>query len=152
MIQLWSAIAVAILTVVIGPLLRGEASGRLAKRIALHTDLRPKLEGNSVALEHLDSLLVNEAKALEERETYRLTRKLNGGNVAALIIVALAGGGVVYGLISGAIATSDVPAWPWVFIAFAVLVGIFTIALAAVGLGTLYAPPRDKGEKPATSG
>jgi hypothetical protein len=151
MIQLWSAIAVAILTVVIGPLLRGEASGRLAKRIALHADMRPKLEGNAVALKHLDSLLANEAKALEKRETYRLTRKLNGGNVAALIFVALAGGGVVYGLISGAIATEAVPAWPWVFIVLAALAGIFTIALAAVGLGTLYAAPREKAEKSATS-
>lgn len=113
--------------------------------------MRPKLEGNAVALQHLDSLLANEAKALKERETFRLTRKLNGGNVAALIFVALVGGGVVYWLISGAIATAGVSRWSWVFIVLAALVGIFTIALAAVGLGTLYAPSRAKGEKSATS-
>lgn len=147
MIQLWSAVAVAILTVVIGPILRGEASGRLAKRIAAHADLRQKLEGNSVALQHLDSLLTSESQVLNERETYRLTRKLNGGNVAALVVVALVGGGLVYGLVSGAIAASALPVLPWVVVALAVLVGVFTIGLAAVGLGTLYAPPRDKSSK-----
>lgn len=150
MIQLWSAVAVAILTVVVGPILRGEASGRLAKRIAAHADLRQKLEGNSAALQHLDSLLVSESQVLEERETYRLTRKLNGGNVAALVLVALVGGGLVYGLVSGALAASDVPVLRWSLVALAVVVGSFFVALATVGLGTVYAPPRDKSAESAT--
>lgn len=143
MIQLWSAIAVSILTVVIGPLLRGEVSSRLVKRIASHADLRQKLEGNSAALTNLDSLLATETAALMERETYRLTRKLNGSNMAALIFVALAGGGLVYGFISIAVTLSEVPVLYWVFFVLAVLAGLLSISLAAVGVGTLYAPPKE---------
>jgi hypothetical protein len=142
MIQLISAVAVALLTVVLGPILRGEVSGRLIKRISGHAGLREKLTGNAAALEELDELLVAELKVLNEKETYRLTRKLNGGSLAALIFVAVLGGAVVYGLVSAAIALIGTVIWFWVLIILAVLAGLFTIALAAVGLGTLYAPPR----------
>lgn len=67
MIQLWSAISVAVLTVVVGPLLRGEISGRLAKRIALHADIRQKLEDVPDALTHMDMLIASEAQLLKER-------------------------------------------------------------------------------------
>jgi hypothetical protein len=146
-IQLWSAISVAVLTVIVGPLLRGEISGRLAKRTAAHADLRKKLEGNADAVAHLDALLTREVLTLADRETHRLTRKLNGGNVAALIFVALVGGGVVYGIVSAAIALVENPALFWLFMIVAGLVGLFAIALAAVGLGTLYEPPREKRQK-----
>lgn len=147
MIQLWSAISVAVLTVIVGPLLRGEISGRLAKRIAAHADLRKKLEGNADAVAHLDALLTRETLTLADRETHRLTRKLNGGNVAALIFVALVGGGVVYGIVSAAIALAENPVLFWLFMIVAGLVGLFAIALAAAGLGTLYEPPREKRQK-----
>lgn len=145
-IQLWSAIPVAILTIFIGPLLRGEITGRLAKKIARHADLCQKLKGNPEATSHLDLLLAKETKVLNERETCRLTRKLNGGNVATLIFVALLGGGFVYGLISVAIALAETPVWFWALMVLGVIVGIFTIALAAVGLGSLY-EPRENIEK-----
>lgn len=151
MIQLWSAISVAILTVVIGPLLRGEISGQLPKRIATHSDMRQNLKGNAEAIAHLDALLTSETRVLKDREMHRLTRKLNGGNVAALILVALVGGGVVYGLVSAAVAFADRPVIFWLFIVVAVLVGLFAIALAAAGLGTLYEPPREKGQKATKS-
>ncbi|PQZ51102.1 MULTISPECIES: hypothetical protein [unclassified Microbacterium] len=139
MIQLWSAIAVALLTVVVGPLLRGEVSGKLHKRIAAHADLREKLEGNKVALTDLDDLLNEEVKVLRDREVYRLTRQLNGGNVAALVIVALVGGAIVYGLVSGGLALQG-SLWSIALYVAAALVGLFAIALAAVGLRTLYEP------------
>lgn len=144
MIQLWSAISVAVLTVVIAPLLRGEISGQLAKRIATHAEIRQNLEGNAEAAAHLDALLTSETRVLRDRETHRLTRKLNGGNVAALVFVALVGGGSVYGLVSGAVAIAEKPGFFWVLIVVAIIVGLFAIALAAAGLGTLYEPPREK--------
>jgi hypothetical protein len=142
MIQLVSAIAVALLTVVLGPLLRGEVSGRLLKRISSHASLREKLAGNVDALASVDELLVKELGVLNERETYRLTRKLNGGNVAAVVFVALAGGAIVYGLVSAAIALIATVIWFWVLIVAAVLVALLAIGLAAVGMGTLYAPKK----------
>lgn len=144
MIQLWSAISVAVLTVVIGPLLRGEISGRLTKRIAAHAEIREKLENNVDAVAHLDELIASETQVLKDRETYRLNRKLNGGNVVAVIFVASMGGGIVYGLVSAAIAFMATPVMFWLFMIVAGVVGMFAIAMAAVGLGTLYKPPREK--------
>jgi predicted small lipoprotein YifL len=144
LIQLWSAITVALLTVVVGPLLRGEASGLLVKRITSHAALREKLGENIEALKHLDALLVKEFEVLKERETYRLTRKVNGGNVAALVLVALVGGTSVYGLISATMSVTGAPVLYWLLLVLAVIVGFFSIALAAVGLGALYAPPKAK--------
>ncbi|MDQ1206602.1 hypothetical protein [Microbacterium sp. SORGH_AS_0862] len=143
MIQLWSAIGVALLTVVIGPLLRGEVSGRLLKRISEHANLREKLAENSAALKDLDALLDLEVRRLRERERHRLTRKLNGANVAALIFVALAGGGIVYGLLSLGISLGPTG---WAIAAYvgAALVAVFAVGLAAVGVGTLYEPPKEK--------
>lgn len=77
----------ALLTVVIGPLLRGEVAGRLMKRLTAHAHLRVSLEGHVGALRHLDELILVETEALKLRELHRLNRKLNGGNVAALIFV-----------------------------------------------------------------
>lgn len=147
MIQLWSAISVAVLTVVVGPLLRGEISGRLAKRIALHADIRQKLEDVPDALTHMDMLIASEAQLLKERETHRLTRKLNAGNVAALISIALVGGAIVYGLVSIAIAIQDTAVLFWLIILVTGVVGAFVVALAAVGLGAVYEPPREKSKK-----
>lgn len=149
MIQLWSAISVAVLTVVVGPLLRGEISGRLAKRIALHADIRQKLEDVPDALTHMDMVIASEAQSLKERETHRLTRKLNAGNVAALIFIALVGRAIVYGLVSIAIAIAiqDTAVLFWLIILVTGVVGAFVVALAAVGLGALYEPPREKSKK-----
>lgn len=129
---------------VIGPLLRGDNHGRLGKSIATRADIRQKLEENSEAVSHLDALFVNETQFLKDREARHLTRKINGGNVAALILVAVAGGGIVYGLVSVAIASIGKPVLFWLFMVVAGLVGLFAIALTSVGLGTLYEPPREK--------
>lgn len=145
MIQLWSAIAVALLTVVIGPLVRGEVSGRLNKRVTSHAELRKNLAGNPTAIAEIDQLLNAEVKALREREVNRLTRRLNGANVAALIFVALVGSAVVYGLVSAGLATQGT-FWSFALFFVAALAGFFTIGLAAVGLRTLYEPRKPKGK------
>ncbi|MCM3500619.1 hypothetical protein M3667_01840 [Microbacterium sp. P26] len=147
MIELWSAIAVAILTVVVGPLVRGEVGNRLQKRVAGHVQLREHLVGNTDALKSLDALLVTELQELRKREENRLTRKLNGGVVATLIFVAVAGAGIVYGLTSWAAAVQGTFLSVIIYAA-AALVGLFTIALAAAGVGTLYKP---KDASPAAS-
>lgn len=139
MIQLWSAIAVAILTVVVGPFVRGEVGNRLQKRVAGHVQLREHLAGNTDALRSLDALLVTELLELKKREENRLTRKLNGGVVATLIFVAVIGAGIVYALTSWAAAVQGTVLSVIVYVA-AALVGLFTIALAAAGVGTLYKP------------
>ncbi len=150
MIQLWSAIAVALLTVVIGPLLSGEVSGRMFKRITAHAELRENLTGNEAALQELDALLVTELATLRSREQHRLTRKLNGGTVAALILVAGVGGGVVYGLVAIAVAlTNSLLAVAIVLYVVAAAVGLLTVCLAAVGVGTLYEPSKSPEERAA---
>lgn len=148
MIQLWSALAVAVLTVIVGPILRGELSGRLLKRVIAHAELRKHLDDNLEAKGELDALLTTEIKAMRTREETRLTRKLNGGSVAALIFVAVFGGGLVYGLMAWAATVAG--SWFAVILYIvAALVGLFTIALAAVGVGTLYTPPGTDEEKAA---
>jgi len=100
---------------------------------------------------HLDELLVSETQVLKDREMHRLARKLNGANAAALIFVAIVGGGLVYGLVSAAVAFREKPVAFWLLAIAAVLVGLFAIALAAAGLGTLYEPPREKQQKATKS-
>ncbi|MBW8763331.1 MAG: hypothetical protein JF592_12205 [Microbacterium sp.] len=141
MIQLWSAIVVALLTIVLGPLLRGELSGKLIKRVAAHVELREKITDVPDALADLDHLLSTEIAVLREREEYRLTRKVNGANVAALIFVALLGGGGVYGLITAGIAVGG--GWGITLYVLAVIYGLFFVALAAVGTRTVFSPPKE---------
>ncbi|MDA4895513.1 hypothetical protein PFZ55_52545 [Streptomyces sp. MS2A] len=140
MIQLWSAVSVAILTIVLGPMLRGELSGRLAKRIAAHADLREKVEKNPAAVKDLDILLATEIEVLRQREEYRLTRKVNGGNVAALIFVALLGGGGVYGLVSWGLIVGG--GWSIAIYIAAAVYGLFFVAVAAAGTRTVFAPAK----------
>lgn len=147
MIQAISAIAVSLLTVVLGPLLRGEISGRLVKRIAVHADLRQKIEGNEKAIAELDSLLAIEIASLREKETYRLYRKINGANVAALVVVAVIGGLVEYFLVSVASHSLHAPVLFLILVVFAVLVGIIAIGIAAAGVSSLY-EPAEKSESP----
>jgi hypothetical protein len=58
---------------------------------------------------------------------------------------------VVYGLVAAAVALAERPVMFWLFTVVAVLVGLFAIALAATGLGTLYEPPREKRQKATNS-
>jgi VIT1/CCC1 family predicted Fe2+/Mn2+ transporter len=137
-IELISAFVVALVTAAT-PLFRPEANRGLAKRLAHHADLRSNLEGNREALANIDALLVAETERLKEKEIARVTRKLNGGNVAALIFVAVVGGGFVFLITS--LATSLVGSFFAVVLwVVAVLVGLFTVVIGLVGLGTLYAP------------
>ncbi|EHK89178.1 hypothetical protein SZMC14600_01399 [Saccharomonospora azurea SZMC 14600] len=113
----------------------------------MHADIRQKLEDVPDALTHMDMLIASEAQLLKERETHRPTRKLNAGNVAALIFIALVGGAIVYGLVSIAIAIQDTAVLFWLIILVTGVVGAFVVALAAVGLGAVYEPPREKSKK-----
>lgn len=147
MIQLWSAVAVALLTIVLGPAVRGELSDRLVKRLSAHAELREKIAEVPGAVKELDALLTAEVSVLRRREEFRLTRKLNGPNVAAVIFVALFGGGGVYLLVSGGITVGG-----GVAVALYICAGIwglFFVGLAAVGSKTLYDPPKEaKPKKP----
>lgn len=148
MIQLWSAVTVALLTIVLGPMLRGELSGRLVKRVAAHAELREKIADVPAALADLDHLLTSEVAVLREREEYRLTRKVNGANVAALIFVAVTGGGGVYGLVTAGLAAGG--AWGIVLFVIAGVYGLFFVALAAVGTRTVFSPPKNKAKAETT--
>jgi hypothetical protein len=119
-------------------MLRGELSGRLAKRIAAHADLREKVEKMPDAIRDLDDLLVTETKVLRQREEHRLTRKVNSANVAALILVAAAGGGGVYGLVTWALSAGG--GWRALLYVIAGVYGLFFIALAAAGTRTVFDP------------
>lgn len=145
MIQLWSAITVALLTIVLGPMLRGELSGRLAKRVAAHAELRVKIADVPDALYDLNHLLASEVAVLREREEARLTRTVNSGNVAALILVALVGGGAVYGMVTAGLALGG--GWGITLFVLAAICGLFFVALAAAGTRTVFDPPKDKEDK-----
>jgi hypothetical protein len=143
LIPFGSAIAVAILTVIVGPLLSGELGSGLARRTLHHAELRSKLADQSTSARQIDVLLEAETKALSDRGINRIGRKLNGGNVAALVFVSLIGGALVFASATWALATSNNfgAAVLW---ALTILIGLFFVLLATAGLGTLYAPAKHK--------
>lgn len=140
MVQLWAAIAVAVLTVIVGPVLRGEFGNRSTRRLAHHASLRESLSGNTGALEAIDELIEVEAIKLRKRELRRLSREIDGGSIAALIFVTVVGSGVVYGLIALANAISSGP-WYWALIFLATGVGGLAFGISAVGTATIYKYP-----------
>lgn len=144
MIQFWSAIAVAVLSIVVGPIVRGEAGGRLGRRMALHASIRSQLNETSDAARELDELLKVEGARLRERETRRMARKVSGASIAALVIVTLVGAGAVYGLLTWAQHLGQGGVWYWMLVALAVAIGAFAFALSAVGATTIYEYPEEK--------
>jgi len=128
-----SAVVVPVFLGVIGPLRAREAGGRFYRRVRRLAQLRPLLHDGSSAADRLDKLLVSEIDNLAMRHA----RKLDGGNLAAIIFVSLIGGAVSFGLVTWAQAITGVAStvvwvvfWVWTFLlAVFVLVG---------GLSSLY--------------
>lgn len=143
MIQFWSALTVVVFTVVIGPLLRGEYTNRLNRRVESHVAIRKDLAGSPVSTASLDDLIGAELVLLTSRESKRLNRKVDPNSVGSLVSVALIGGGLVYWFVSLAV-TRDPSDWVfWLLWVLAVIVGILTLGLSAVGLGDLYKYPAE---------
>lgn len=152
MIELLSALGVALLTAVTGPIVRGETDSKLVKRLARHVDIRARLSGNRQAEEYLDELVAMESRVLLKRESRRLNRTVDGGSVAALVFVSLTGGAVVYFLVAWAIALDSRGPGFWLLIFVATAVGSFAAGLSAVGVTTIYKYPSDEdGQVVATT-
>ena len=149
MIQLVSAVAVTLLTVFLGPLLRGEVEGRLVRRARAVAELREKVEPGSPAQRHLDALLNDQAAMIRVRGRARIHRKVNGSNLSALIFVGVVGGGVVYGLLTLAFQIHDPIAF-WIVIVLTVIVGVFIVGLTAAGSRTIFAPKKPTGSASST--
>lgn len=133
-----SAVVVPVLLGVIGPLRAREAGGRFYRRVRRLAQLRPHLTDGTAAADRLDDLLDAEIGKLAVRHS----RKLDGSNLAAIIIVSLFGGAVSFGLVTWAQGLTGFGAtvvwgvfWVWSFsIVMLVLVG---------GLSRLYKPDED---------
>ena len=133
-----SAVVVPVFLGVIGPLRAREAGGRFYRRVRRIAQLRPLLADGSSAADRLDVLLDAELENLAMRHS----RKLNGANLAAIIVVSLVGGAVSFWLVTWAQAITGAGAavvwglfWVWSFLVLVfVLVG---------GLPTLYKTEED---------
>lgn len=136
--QIFSTVLLAALGLV-GKIFLGGSSSSLAKDVRHHAELRGKLEVGTAAAAELDELLAAETLALKERSLARLTRKVNPGAVAAVIVVTVLGGLVFYGLWSGTAAVAD-GLWFWVLVVVTALYGLFFLAFMLVGLGKIYDP------------
>ncbi|WP_448759515.1 hypothetical protein [Actinomyces oricola] len=114
-----------------------EPGGRELRRIRRHAHLRSLLPDGSEAASKMDSLLASEVELFTTRASKRIGRKIDSGNLAAIIIISLFGGGASFALVTFAQALSGV--WAWVL--WAVFIGwtLFVLLLVFVGgLPNLY--------------
>jgi hypothetical protein len=107
MIPFWSAIVVAVLTVFVGPFLRGEFDNRRLHRTLQYAELRSKLAGGSEHAKMLDSLLTLETTELVQKERIRLGRKLKARSLLVLLLIALGGGAATYAMVSFALVEAN---------------------------------------------
>lgn len=132
-----SAVIVPILLGVIGPLISREAGSREYRRVKRHAQLRSLLADGSDAAKKMDVLLEHEVGRLADRSSTRTSRKLNGGNLAAIVVVSLIGGLVSFGLVTWAQAGTGF--WAWVaWIAFALWTFSVLVFVLVGGLANLY--------------
>jgi len=128
-----SALFVPVLLGVIGPLTSREAGGRQYRRVRRHAQLRGLLGDGSSAAKRMDVLLDSEIQLLAERQS----RKVNGANLAAIVIVSILGAAISFGLVTWAQGSDGFWAWiAWV------LVGAWTLFIVLLvlvgGLSNLY--------------
>ncbi len=132
-----SAVVVPILLGVIGPVVSREAGGREYRRVKRHAQLRSLLTDGSDAAKKMDVLLDHEVGRFADRSVTRASRKLNGGNLAAIVVVSLFGGAVSFSLVTWAQASTGF--WAWVaWILFALWTFGVLIFVLVGGLANLY--------------
>jgi hypothetical protein len=145
MLQLITSISVALVSALsswLPALFR--TSPRSGRRIEAHAHLLATLPQGSKAQRLLSGLIDDEMRKFIDEERRRGSRKVNFVNFTLTIIVALVGGGAVYGI--WALARITPVPWSVVLYVFAGLIGLFTIALDAAGLAQIYDPPTSKGK------
>ena len=132
-----SGLMAPILLGIVGPLMQRDAGGRELRRIRRHAHLRSLLSDGSEAASKLDDLLALETERYASRISLRIGRKIDGGNLAAIIVVSLIGGGISFGLVTWAQALSG--GWAWLlWIVFGAWT-LFVLLLVLVGgLSSLY--------------
>lgn len=132
-----SGVFVPVLLGVIGPLMAREKGSRRHRRIRRIAELRNLLADSNIAVEKVDELIEIEVEQYVEQSVARATRSLDGANLAAIIVVALIGGGFSFGLVTGAQAATGF----WSGVLWVVFIGwtVFVIGLVLVGgLANLY--------------
>lgn len=128
-----SALFVPVLLGVIGPLTSREAGGRQYRRVRRHAHLRGLLGDGSSAAERMDALLDSEIKMLADRQS----RKLNGANLAAIVVVSIFGAAISFGLVTWA--QWSVGFWAWVaWIVFGAWTLFIVLLVFVGGLANLY--------------
>ncbi len=122
-----SALFVPVLLGVIGPLTSREAGGRQYRRVRRHAQLRGLLRDGSSAAKRMDALLDSEIQLLTDRRS----RKLNGANLAAIVVVSIVGAAISFFLVTWA--QGSVGLWAWVaWILFGAWT-LFIVLLVLVG-------------------
>lgn len=81
-----------------------------------------------------------------ERMIEHSSRRLNGNNIAAVVVVAVLGGALSYVAMLLAI---NVEFWLWALIAWALfaVIAFFTVGISIVGLASIYEPPKKLRKK-----
>lgn len=90
------------------------------------------------AKEPIVELLATEARIYANRTLRRSQRKLNGSNLAALIVVGLFTAGIIYG---GSILALQLSWWWWIPTAG---IGLFLILLVSFGFKDFWTYPDDE--------
>lgn len=128
---------VPLLLGVVKPLMEREAGGRELRRIRRHAHLRSLLPNESEAASKLDLLLASEIELFTARVSNRIERKIDGENLATIIVVSLIGGGISFGLVTWAQAVSGV--WAWLlWIVFATWTLLVLLLVFVGGFSGLY--------------
>ncbi|GAB3621148.1 hypothetical protein GCM10027417_24090 [Glutamicibacter endophyticus] len=110
------------------------------RRMKRHAQLATELPEESK--KHLEELLDVESGLYAERMKRRAQRKLKGGTLGAVILVALVFGGALFGLSAWAFI------WPWAWI-FVGVTGFFCVLFLVAGAMQLYEYPQDRDEPAA---
>lgn len=108
-----------------------------------HAEIASKLAEGSDARKSVEALVKFQADILLRRAESKANRKINGGNLAAAIVLTCLTGGVIY---AGILLVQLV--WPsgfgWVPLVVLIVIGGFLLALTATGYASMYNPRSSK--------
>jgi uncharacterized membrane protein HdeD (DUF308 family) len=122
---------------------KSRSEPRLYRLLTRQVALLEKLPSGSAAYRDMLELTDHTAGNLKTREIARSTRKLNGGNVAAVIFLGVVGGVLGYWLLMWAVASAGT-VWYWLALVLLVTVVLFIVGLLIAGVSSIYAPPKGK--------
>ncbi|WP_143882746.1 hypothetical protein [Curtobacterium sp. KBS0715] len=140
--QTIAVIAVPLVSVLIG-LFRGGGDTRLSRRVKHHAEILKVLDGFTKASDAMEGLLVEEIGVLKDRELARSRRRVNGGNLAVAVILAVVTAGATFWLTTFASEHGRDP-WAWIGVTLLSLLAVTLVIFTVAGFSTIYNPPSNK--------